>query len=255
MSIQVELNIERSSLSLNSSGCVELLLIQTSAEQPVVGTRLALTPAQSHRAPSPAHIEACSQILNNTQPESLTVMSFHPGLAGNEEKLASLASDRTIVGLGGIDSNSNNITYIATNQALISQAKLCLSSEDLELKVNSGNRLHVFLPSDDSDAVRWAVLNCHDYTHVELLKRLQEQSIELLIVVTYNTATRLYWEYALSDTHRLFCFVIVANVAELGGSAVFAPFRRIGRETNAQLSAGGQVFGARGAGDFRIVFH
>ncbi|QGQ24677.1 hypothetical protein F1728_19165 [Gimesia benthica] len=252
MSLKIDLNTELSSLTLDDKGCIDLQLIQAPTGQPIVGTRLALTQSQSPTPPSNDEISKCRKLLIGTRPKSLTVMSFHPGLAGNEADLASLAADRTIVGLRGIDSNLSNVTNIATNGALYSQSKLSLSSEDVALNVKRGSRLNIFLPDGDTDNIAWAVLNCHDYTHVELLKLLQKHSIELLIVVTYNTATRLFWEYAISDIHRLFCFVVVVNVAELGGSAVFAPFRRIGREKNAQIGAGGQIFGARGAGEFRV---
>jgi predicted amidohydrolase len=166
-----------------------------------------------------------------------------------------LAQDRTIVGLAGIDRDRRNTTYIATGGTLHKQAKLSLSSEDDEMHVKGGQDLRIFLPPENHnhDALRWATLNCHDYTHVDLLRLIQESRIELLIVVTYNTATRLFWQYAMADMHRLFCYVVVANVAELGGSAVFAPYRRIGRDANAQFSAGGQVFGSRGPGEFRVT--
>lgn len=180
-------------------------------------------------------------------------MSFHPGLAACEEDLRLLAADRTVIGLAGINRNRQNVTLVATSGTLITQAKISLSSEDEDLRVERGSKLEIFAPaSGDLHAVRWAVLNCHDYTHVDLLRVIQESRIELLIVVTYNPATSLYWQYATSDIHRLFCFVAIANIAEWGGSGVFAPFRRVGLEKNAQLRAGGQVFGSRGAGEFQV---
>jgi predicted amidohydrolase len=155
--------------------------------------------------------------------------------------------------LAGISPDRENVTLVATAGALTRQSKLSLSSEDEALHVKRGSGLDIYVPDAEApNAVRWAVLNCHDYTHVDLLKTLQEERIELLIVVTYNTATRLYWQYAIADVHRLFCYVAIANVAELGGSGVFAPFRRVGREKNAQIGAGGQIFGARGAGEFAV---
>jgi Predicted amidohydrolase len=181
-------------------------------------------------------------------------MSFHPGLSGCEEVLEKLALDRTIVGLMGVDSVRHNSTLLATSGTLIRQEKISLSSDDEDLQVKRGRELNMFGPTAEhnQDAVSWAVLNCHDYTHVDILRVIQARRIEVLVVVTYNSATRLYWQYAVSDVHRLFCYVVIANVAELGGSGVFAPFRRIGQERNAQIGSGGQVFGARGAGEFQV---
>lgn len=239
----------------NHDGCVELLLVQTASDQILVGTRLALAHAEAPIVPTSSQVAACKSILNATRSHTLTVLSFHPGLAGCETELRMLAQDRTIVGLAGIDRDRRNTTYIATGGTLHKQAKLSLSSEDDEMHVKGGQDLRIFLPPENHnhDALRWATLNCHDYTHVDLLRLIQESRIELLIVVTYNTATRLFWQYAMADMHRLFCYVVVANVAELGGSAVFAPYRRIGRDANAQFSAGGQVFGSRGPGEFRVT--
>ena len=245
---------QASSLFPNEDGVVELLLIQPAVDQSLVGNRQSLLRAQEPVQPSPNQIEACKKLLQETKSNSLTVMSFHPGLAACEEDLRKLAIDRTIVGLVGLDPDRHNSTLIATSHLVMKQAKISLSSEDEDLQVKRGRDLNLFEPIGDQNqnGVRWAVLNCHDYTHVDLLNALQETKVEVLVIVTYNTASRLYWQYAISDVHRLFCYVVIANVAELGGSGVFAPFRRIGRGENAQLSSGGQIFGARGPGEFEV---
>ena len=236
----------------NDKGIVELRLIQASSGQSVVGTR-DLTRAHAPVQPTPSQVEACRVLLQATHSHGIAVMSFQPGLLACKEELVRLAADRTVVGLAGIDENRHSVTLVATSSKIISQAKLSLSSEDAELQVVPGHGLQIFEPSAEApDAVRWAMLNCHEYTHVDLLRTIQESAIELLIVVTYNPASRLYWQYAIADVHRLFCFVVIANVAEFGGSGVFAPFRRIGRESNAQFSAGGQIFGSRGGGEFQV---
>jgi len=243
-----------SSLLPNEQGVLPVLLIQASSGHPLVGDRLALFEGQKPSQPTPAQVAIAKSDIQDTQPGSLTVLSFSPGLSACEPDLVKLASDRTIVGLVGVDTNENNSTLLATSGAVIRQAKISLSSEDEDLKVKSGRTVNVFgIPGNSKeDAICWAVLNCHDYAHVDIIRAIQENRIEVLIVVAYNAATRLFWQYAISDIHRLFCYVVVVNVAELGGSGVFAPFRRIGRQTNAQIGAGGQVFGARGTAEFRI---
>lgn len=199
-------------------------------------------------------VESCRNLLHSTLPGALNVVSFHRAMPACVEELKVLSRSRTIVTLAGIGETETvkaglitNDTFLAADGIVERQAKLSLSSGEQRSNVKPGNQLRLFLPRDGSDATRWAILNCHDYSHVDLVLALLEYQIELLVVVAYNNATRLYWEYAVSDIHRLFCYIVVVNVGELGGSGVFAPFRRIGLEKEASIGAGGQLFVARGA--------
>ncbi len=92
-----------------------------------------------------------------------------------------------------------------------------------------GEYLHVFYAGNR----KIAVLNCHDYTHVTVLRNLNEHKVDLVIVPTFNPAVRLYEEFATSDIHRLFAFIVISNIANYGGSGVFAPFRRKGPKQGA----------------------
>ncbi len=190
--------------------------------------------------------------LDQTVSGELDILSFHPGVAKCRDKLAEKSADRTIVTLGGVDENCHNLTLIAEAGEIVEQAKLSLASEDEVDGVVPGDTLHLF-EDRGGDAVRWAVLNCHDYSHADLIAKLLDLRIELLVVVTFNPATQLYWEYATADIHRLFCYVVIVNVAELGGSGVFVPFRRIGTGKNASIRAAGQVFSTRGPAETSAV--
>lgn len=246
------LSYRDSSLVPDDAGIVKLRLIQTAHGRPLMGTR-DISGSYVSTEPSQSQTGACRSLLNSTRPNSITVMSSHPGLTACENDLAQLAADRTVIGLVGINRDRQNVTLVATSGELITQAKISLSSEDVKNQAERGHKLEIFAPAPSNlNAVRWTVLNCHDYTHVDLLSAIQESQIELLVVVTHNPATSLYWQYAIADVHRLFCFIVIANIAEWGGSGVFAPFRRVGHEKNAQFRAGGQVFGSRGAGEFQV---
>lgn len=248
------LNLSRSFLNL-TEGMLKLWLVQASSGRRLVGTRLALQSDKITGDPSEYEIQDCRDLLAATAPKSLTVISYHPGLRACEADLEELSRSRTIVGLGGNYGNGTNIAYIATGGKLHRKAKLSLSSEDRSFGLKPGTELTVFdsVASQMDSPVRWTVLNCHDYTHADLLKVIQATKVELIVVVTYNAATRLFWEYATADIHRLFCYVVVVNVAELGGSGVFGPFRQIGNEENAGLSMGGQLFGAKGPGSLKVT--
>lgn len=244
---QTTLLRETSRLCVGDDGSVALNLVQALCHVPVVGDRLALQRADLLQPPSASDIEQCSAILRATKPNTLTVVSYHPGLRGCEQLLRELSVDRTIVGLAGLTQDAN-VTFVATGGRLRRLHKVSLSSEDQALGVERGNSVALFAAdgTGEPQCVRWAVLNCHEYTHVDLLEMLRRERVELLVVVTHNPATRLYWQYALADIHRMFCYVVIANVAELGGSGVFAPLRRLGVEPGAQLSVAGQLFGTKG---------
>lgn len=229
-------------------GFLKVRLLQAWAGGAYVGDPDGFKGGQMPATSKPEDVERFAELVAKTNTGELAVLSYHPGISGNRALLQERSADRTIVALGGVAIDRKprrNVTIIATGGALIEQAKLSLASEDADDRVKPGDTLHLF-EDDVAGAIKWAVLNCHDYTHVELLAALLEEQIELLVVVTFNNATRLYWEYATADVHRLFCHIIIVNLAELGGSGVFVPLRRIGTGKQASIAAGGQIFLARG---------
>ncbi|WP_338503674.1 hypothetical protein V6R86_08410 [Sphingomonas kaistensis] len=241
----LEIKLEESALR-PLDGTLQVRVFQDRAERDVLGDRDALRRAQQVDDVTESEVQTFEERLRLTREGELAVMSFHRGVQRNREALKRAASDRSIVTLGGISPEAHNLTIIASGGRVYEQAKTSLSSEDGDDGVIAGRVLHVFHNEDEPEAVRWAVVNCHEYTHADIMKILLERRIELLVVVTFNAATQLYWEYAIADVHRLFCFIIVVNVAELGGSAAFAPFRHLGNQRNATLRTAGQLFSTRG---------
>lgn len=129
------------------------------------------------------------------------------------------------------------------------QTKLSLSQWDREQRppLEPGVDLQIHT----SGQLRFVVLNCHDYTHASLLHALVETDVDVVIVVAANQASQMYAEYARADAHRLFAYVVVCNVAEIGGSGVYAPFMSRRTEsgiegTAGELTMGGVQFEARG---------
>jgi predicted amidohydrolase len=95
-------------------------------------------------------------------------------------------------------------------------------------------------------------LNCHDYTNINLIKLLLDEKLDFIIVSAFNPATRLFTEYALSDVHRLFGFVIISNIANYGGSGIYGPFRRKGKKHGISLS--GTLCQASGEGSAYLEY-
>lgn len=248
-----KLVIERhdSSLVPNETGKLPLRIVQAGSGLEV-RNQLALpdTPLSQR---SDKSLPLSGALLLN----GLTVMSYRKWI-DKESFQGDARPDGVVVALAGTSPDEKkSITYVSTGKELVQQEKFSLSAEDEKAELNAGDSLHIFEASSSNAPnqlapVRWAVLNCHEYTHVGLMTALLAERIEVLVVVAHNAAARLYWEYARSDVHRLFCYVIIVNSAELGGSAVFAPYRRLGKQRNAQFSASGQMFGTRGPGAFEM---
>ncbi len=243
MATNIKLNIRKSSLRLTDE-LLTVRLIQNDSHRVTIGNLDGLK--RSLETATSDEIQEFNGLLQDVPTTDLTVMSYHPAIAKNPGAVRDYAGKRHVVALAGTI-EKRNVTYIASGGKLYEQNKLSLASEDGDLDCQPGDELMIF--KGDRECVSWAVLNCHEYTHIDILRALQDYEIELLVVVTYNAASRLYWEYARADVHRLFCFVVIVNVGELGGSGVFAPFRRIGKEKNATLSTAGQMFGARGSAE------
>lgn len=187
---------------------------------------------------------------------SIVVIPTIQGLKSLQSEVKNAALRCPIV---GFHTNDNLKIQISTEKKQVKQHKFSFSKADHSLNHcanrEPGKRLHLFCkPNGSESPVRWAVLNCHDYTHVDLIKIIQKYEIELLIVVSFNSATRLYKEYALADTHRLFCYVVIANSAEFGGSAVFAPFKKVktNNHDNKYANIEGQIFGCDGATELQV---
>ncbi len=228
-------------------------LFQIDDGRELIGDRMSFMRAQLTKQASQDDVDDYRNMLEGTEINALNVLSFHPGVSNNQSKIKALSADRTIVAHGGVPADADRlVTYLAQNGGMILQDKLSLSSEDEEGEIVAGDTLHIFKASRNVllGAVNWAVLNCHDYTHVELVEILLEHDVEILVVVAYNPATRLYREYAISDAHRLFAYIVSVNTANIGGSGVYAPFRRLGKNKNASFGAGAELFGTRGPGAF-----
>ncbi|WP_242416455.1 hypothetical protein [Sphingomonas panni] len=248
----VQINFVRSKLRPVEGG-LSVQLFQDEIGRRLLGDRDALRGAQDVRDVGTAEANIFADRLARTREGWLSVLSYHRGVAGSRKRLEELSLDRTIVTLGGIDAQGNNLALVASAGCVYEQAKASLSSQDGDDGVVAGDALNFFTDDEDPEMVRWAVINCHEYTHVDIVRHLLDQRIELLVVLTMNTATQLYWEYATADVHRLFCFIVIVNVAELGGSAVFVPFRRIGKQPNATFKTSGQIFSTRGPSETSAV--
>ncbi|MEQ8174658.1 MAG: hypothetical protein ABRQ26_06250 [Syntrophomonadaceae bacterium] len=118
--------------------------------------------------------------------------------------------------------------------------QLSFSEEDHKYytqgKLHPGKEAHVF----HTPIGRMGVISCHDYTNADLIKKMSEYDIEILVVSSFNPATRLFMQYALADIHRFSCFVIISNIANYGGSGVFAPFRYNGPKKRS-MTLGGAI--------------
>jgi hypothetical protein len=233
-----------SQLRPDPDGRLRVRILQYDTGLPGVGDRAPPPDLQGPRAASAKEAATMLERLLVTEAGALNLIAYHPGVTAVLDEMVELSADRTLVTLAGVDSRGRNLSWVIESGTVHEQAKISLASEDAG--ATPGEELCIFQGGRADGAITWAVLNCHDYTDVRLLEQLLEKRVELLVVLTYNNATRLYWEYATADLHRLFCYIAIINVADHGGSAVFAPFRRAAGDKNAQAGLGGQLFAAAG---------
>src|SRR5712664_3240837 len=106
----MSVSIVDSSLFCGKDGVLDLLLLQAPTGQELMGQREAFLRGQERTAPTAEQVQDCRKLLDQTTAGTLTVMSFHPGLAGCSIELETLAADRTFVGLEGIGLDDYNST-------------------------------------------------------------------------------------------------------------------------------------------------
>jgi predicted amidohydrolase len=137
------------------------------------------------------------------------------------------------------------IYVIAPRQPRTVTEKISFDMEDQRgAKANTlrrGQKLHIF----KTPVGRFSVLNCHDYTHSDLIDILLPEKLDFLIVCSNNTASRLFREYALSDVHHMFGYIILSNVASFGGSGVYGPIAKFS-DGDVRVSTSGTLFEASG---------
>lgn len=184
-------------------------------------------------------IQNFKNILENIPPDiDIAIISEHRGnklCLHSLQKKADENNQIIITRLGYYDRGNglgirNSIAVFVPHEKEIMIDKIAFTAEDHKLdkdnKLQRGEHIHVI----ESPFGRIALLNCFDYTHADFLYKLADQNIDILIILAFNPASQLFNQYAIADMHRLFCFVIISNIANYGGSGVFAPFRRIGRK-------------------------
>lgn len=179
----------------------------------------------------------------------LTLVGWHPGLGAHD--WGPMEDATVAAGLGHRDDQDR--VRVAGPGGEVEAAKTCLSQNDLDNDLCPGDHVLVFeKPRDDPETpiISWAVLNCFEYTHPQVIGTLEALEVEVVVVLSANIAARQYRENALSDVHRLFAYVLHANIAECGGSGVYGPIRRLGkRGSDQQQTVGGELLGARGPGE------
>lgn len=183
----------------------------------------------------------------------LVVLSEHPGNAVSLDlfqKQADESKQIIIARLGYYDHGEvlgirNSVAIVVPDQKPIFVDEISLSIEDQQRNKKGNLQRGEVINLLNTPLGKIAVLNCFDYTNADILAQLIDEDIEILIVLTFNPGSRLYSQYALADMHRFFCFVVISNIANYGGSGVFAPFRRKGPKSGS-LSLGGTLAFAKG---------
>jgi predicted amidohydrolase len=236
----------------SESDPIKVFLIQEQYPEQLIGRRAGegIYVGRMNAGDSPEDFREVIEAMLARIPEDtdLAVVSEHPGNA-SALNLYQQQADRNqqliIVRLGyHMRDNTNQITnsvaVITPHHEPVIVAQISFSTEDLKFhaqgKLHPGEEINLF----STPLGNIAVISCHDYTHADVLENISKHNIEMLVVSSFNPGTRLFRQYALADIHRFSCFVIISNIANYGGSGVFAPFRYNGPK-RASMSLGGAL--------------
>ncbi|MDD3270082.1 MAG: hypothetical protein PHX14_12255 [Syntrophomonadaceae bacterium] len=233
-------------------GNIKVTIIQEAYPERVIGRRVGQGIYVGRNNASQDREELREQVrgLLARIPETadIGVLSEHPGNQLSIDLYQEQADGRQqiiIARLGHYrhkpgDKTSNTVAVFAPGHDPVMVKQITFSEEDLKYhaqgKLQRGQEVHIF----STPLGNMGIISCHDYTNADILKKIVENDIEILIVSAFNPATRLFIQYALADIHRFSCFVIISNIANYGGSGVFAPFRYNGPK-RAAISLGGAV--------------
>ncbi len=231
---------------------IKVFLIQEQYPEQLIGRRAGegIYVGRINPGDNPEEFRQYIEVMLHRIPEDtdVAIVSEYPGNAAAldlYQQQADQYQQLIIVRLGyHIRENTNQITnsvaVLTPHQEPVIVAQISFSTEDqifhAEGKLQRGQEIHVF----SSPLGTIGVINCHDYTHADVLQKIFKHNIEILVVSSFNPATRLFRQYALADIHRFSCFVIISNIANYGGSGVFAPFRYNGPK-RASMSLGGAL--------------
>lgn len=234
----------------------KLLLIQEKYPKELIGKRAGegIYTGESNRENiKELRVEIKKIIARISSNIDIVILSEHPGNAVSLDLLQKQADELKqiiIVRLGYYDHGEvlgirNSVAVVVPEQKPIFVDEISLSIEDQQRNKKGNLQRGEVINLLNTPLGKIAVLNCFDYTNADILAQLIDKDIEILIVLTFNPGSRLYSQYALADMHRFFCFVVISNIANYGGSGVFGPFRRKGPKSGS-LSLGGTLAFAKG---------
>ncbi len=237
---------------ISSDNIIKVSLIQEQYPEQLIGRRAGegLYVGRINIGDNPQESrEFVSKMLNDIPVNTdIAVISEHPGNSASLDLLQEQSDEhqQLIIARLGYHLHEashqiyNSIAVVIPDYQPVLVDQISFSAEDLKFQaegtLHRGTDIHVF----STPLGNLGIISCHDYTHADILKKIFEHQIEILIVSSFNPATRLFMQYALADIHRFSCFVILSNIANYGGSGVFAPFRYNGPR-RASMTLGGAL--------------
>jgi predicted amidohydrolase len=123
-----------------------------------------------------------------------------------------------------------------------SQYDALSDDERRRMPMQRGTTLNRFVNTNGDG---FGVLVCYDFSHLDLIAELnlgdRSHPLDVVVVVAYNPFGALYRTCCIADSHRFYQYIVMCNVAEYGGSGVYAPLRTEGaRQTLVDLGKGAE---------------
>lgn len=223
------------------SETIQIMLVQEEYPQRLIGLRAGegiYTGTISPKDDKHLQNEVLGILRKIPSTKDIAIISEHPGNVKAFELFQEHSNKNRqiiIARLGYYTRESDIFNSVAvfipdeSEPCIINQTSFSVEDYERKMKNNSLKSDHVINILNFTFG-KMAIINCHDYTNVSVVEAILKEKIDVLIVPTFNPSSSLFVQYAISDIHRLFCFVIVSNIANFGGSGVYGPFRYNGKK-------------------------
>lgn len=122
------------------------------------------------------------------------------------------------------ETNQNIARIFFPNGNVYEQYKLELSPIEksqlsaMDVSNQSSKDINIFKSSIGD----FAVLICYDFTNPALIDLLRGK-IDYLIIPSWNNSVKTYAESAAANCYSNYCHIVICNVADYGGSCIYAP--------------------------------
>lgn len=146
----------------------------------------------------------------------------------SQDEIRRLAVEGEVFIIGGqeYDQFLKNTYILCTPVGQIYEcSKIHISKYDHHQMIG-GNEINIFIDSGFGDFVP---IICYDYTNIDLISKLRGY-VDIIIVIASNPDVSTFHSQGINDCWQGYCFVVICNSSNYGGSGVYGPINKVGNQ-------------------------